>query len=42
MAGYVDVGDATELLGYWIVPLMLALTWLLWIVVPRWIGRLRN
>ncbi len=42
IAGYVDVGDATELLGYWIIPLMLALAYLLWIVVPRWIGRLRN
>lgn len=42
MAGYVDVGDATELVGYWLVPAMLALAYLLWIVLPRWIGRLRD
>lgn len=42
IAGYVDVGGATELLGIWIVPIMLALTYLLWIVVPRWLGKLRD
>jgi hypothetical protein len=42
MAGYVDVEGATELAGYWLVPIMLALAYLFWIVVPRWIGRLRD
>lgn len=42
MAGYVDVGESTELLGYWIIPLMLVLCWFFWIVIPRWIRRMAD
>ena len=42
MAGYVDVNEATELIGYWIIPVMLVLAYLLWITIPRWIGRLQD
>ena len=31
MAGYIDVNEATELIGYWIIPVMLLLAWFLWI-----------
>jgi len=35
VAGYADSEGAQEFLGFWLIPLMLALVVLLWVVVPR-------
>lgn len=35
VAGFVDSAGARDLLGFWVIPLMLAIVFLLWVVVPR-------
>ena len=35
VAGFVDSEGARDLLGYWVIPVMLAVVFLLWVVVPR-------
>lgn len=37
--GYIDAEGAREVLGYWLIPLMLALVFLAWAWFPRWLAR---
>lgn len=42
VAGFVDSDGAIEFLGYWLIPLMLVVVFLLWVVVPRWLAGRRR
>ena len=37
--GYIDAEGAREVLGYWIIPLMLVVVFLAWAWFPRWLSR---
>lgn len=41
VVGYVDSSGSVELLGYWLIPVMLLLVFLFWFLLPRRLSRRR-